>query len=162
MHYSQAHRQHEDAPMIRYAAAALFIPLAACATGGDTPRADSFADLAEDPRLGEELNRACFASSVRNFSNNTRDSVVLEASRNRQFVVEVFGTCQNLKFAQTVGLHTATGCVTKGDRLLVGTSAGGFRSTGRGSQRCTIKSLYEWNADAEATEDDAPDSETEA
>lgn len=127
--------------------------LSACATAanGGTKEVEpkGVERFAEDPRLGEEVRRMCFASSVDSFSDNTDDTVVLEISPNKSYLVEVGGGCYNLDSAQSVALDVATGCATKGDRLIVSDSAFGLQqSSGIGPSRCLIKGIYEWHEDA--------------
>lgn len=131
---------------------ALAALLAACATTPDD-RVRGVAQFEDDPRLGEEVDRICFQSTIDNFSNPTRDTVILEAGVSRQYLVEVFGVCPDLKFAQSIGIAARTSCLTRSDALLVSDSAFGLNDgSGIGPRRCTIRSIYDWDDDAEGEE----------
>ena len=130
--------------------------LSACATaanGGSGERVDDPRGVARyesDPRLGEEVRSMCFASSVNSFKENTDDTVVLEISPSKNYLVET-SSCFNLDSAQSVGLDVSTGCARKGDYLIVSDSAFGLqKSSGIGPGRCVIKGIYEWNEDGVA------------
>lgn len=138
--------------------------LSACATaanGGSDDRssASGVEQYAEDPRLGEEVSRMCFASSVDSFSMPSDDSVVLRVSPSREYLVET-QACFDLDHAQSIALDTASGCATRGDRLLVSDSAFGLSGVnGRAPQRCLITGIYEWDRDAEAETAEEADEE---
>lgn len=133
---------------------ALAALVAACATTPDD-RVRGVAQFENDARLGEEVNRICFQSTIDNFSDATRDTVVLDAGVSRQYLVEVFGVCPDLKHAQSIGIASRTSCLTSSDALLVSDSAFGLNDgTGIGPRRCTIRSIYEWDEDAAVEETD--------
>lgn len=126
--------------------------LSACAAAANGGMADKepagVAKFAGDPRLGEKVDRMCFASNVDSFSQNTRDTVVLELSPGKDFLVET-SACFDLNRAQSVALDAHSSCVTRGDKLLVSDSAFGLESsTGFGSGSCIIKGIYAWNEKA--------------
>lgn len=136
----------------RFVPIALAALVAACATTPDD-RVRGVAQFEDDPRLGKEADRICFQSTIDNFSNPTRDTVILEAGVSRQYLVEVFGVCPDLKFAQSIAIAARTSCLTSGDALLVSDSAFGLNDgSGIGPRRCTIRSIYEWDEDASAEE----------
>ncbi|MAP93997.1 MAG: hypothetical protein CMK07_03505 [Ponticaulis sp.] len=127
--------------------------LSACATaanGGMAEREQTrgIAQFAEDPRLGEEVSRMCFTSSIDSFSTTTRDTVVLEVSPSRHYIVET-SSCSNLDSAQSLAIDGMSSCATRGDALIVSDSAFGLKnSSGLGPDRCLIKRIHEWNEDA--------------
>lgn len=129
---------------------AAVLTLGACATSTeDEPRLRGVAQFEGDPRLGEEVRQVCFASSIDSFSSPTRDTVVVEKSPTKSYLVEVFGACFNLDQAQTIALAAKTGCLSKGDSLIVSDSAFGLRdSSGLGPSRCTVKAIYDWDEKA--------------
>jgi len=139
--------------------------LSACATAanggaGDRAEAKGVEQFAGDPRLGEEVSRMCFASSVDSFNSPTDDTVILEVSPSRSFLVET-GACFNLDHAQSIALDTTSSCVTRGDNLIVSDSAFGIsRSSGIGPDRCFIKSIHAWNADANTDADESEAAES--
>lgn len=127
--------------------------LTACATAanenGETPKPRGAEQFAGDSRLGEEVSRMCFASSIDSFSSNTDDTVVLELSPNKSFLVDVGRGCFNLDSAQSIAVNSSGGCVTRGDRLIVSDSAFGLSdASGIGPSRCLIRKMYEWNENA--------------
>lgn len=127
--------------------------LTACATAanenGEAPEPRGAERFADDPRLGEEVSRMCFASSIDSFSSNTDDTVVLEMSPNKSFLVDVGRGCLTLDSAQSIAVDSSSGCVTRGDHLIVSDSAFGLsHSSGIGPSRCLIRKMYEWNEDA--------------
>ncbi|KCZ87873.1 hypothetical protein HHI_15518 [Hyphomonas hirschiana VP5] len=129
--------------------------LAACASAPGEARPRGVAAYADDARLGEKVSNVCFASSIDGFSLNERDTVVLREGR-KEYLVEVFGNCLDLESAMTIGIDSATSCLSKGDALIVSTSLTGS-DIGLGPQRCMIQDIYAWNPDAEAAaEPDTP------
>ncbi len=129
--------------------------LSACATAahgdGKEAKPKGVEKYASDPRLGEEVSRMCFASSVDSFSLATDDTVVLEISPSKSYLVEVSGACSKLDSAQSIALDAASSCATRGDRLLVSDSAFGLQqASGFGPDRCMIKSIHEWDKRAKA------------
>lgn len=136
--------------------------LSACATAahsdGKEEKPRGVEQFAGDPRLGEEVSRMCFTSSIDSFSNATDDTVVLEVSPRKSYLVEVTRACSRLESAQSVALSSKSSCATKGDRLLVSDSAFGLRqSSGIGPEKCLIKSIYEWNEDAGKVDEESSD-----
>ncbi|MAK60875.1 MAG: hypothetical protein CMK09_07845 [Ponticaulis sp.] len=122
---------------------------AAAANGGMAEKEPAgVAKFAGDPRLGEQVDRMCFASNIDSFSQNTRDTVVLEMSPGKDFLVET-SSCFDLDRAQSVAIDAHSSCVTRGDRLLVSDSVfSASSSTGAGPNRCFIKAIYAWDEKA--------------
>ena len=113
-----------------------------------------------DPRLGEPVNKICFKRNIDGFSNATRDTVVLSAGVNDDYIVEVFGSCTNLRHAQSIAIDTNLSCVDEGDYLIVSESV--FPSNDRAFdlERCAIDKIYRWDKratdDSEDSTDDTP------
>ncbi|RAN34290.1 DUF6491 family protein [Hyphomonas pacifica] len=126
------------------------ILLAACAStpaGEETPR--GVAKYADDPRLGEEVDRICFASSIDSFGNNTRDTLTVREGRDH-YLIEVMGVCTNLDDAMRIGLDSTGSCLRDMDAIIVSTQImGGRDGSPFDTQRCTVKSIHKWNPDAE-------------
>lgn len=126
--------------------------LSACATvanGGDDDRVRGAEKFAEDPRLGERVDRMCFTSTIDGFSQPDEDTVVLRASASRHYLVET-SACFNLERALSIGLDSRTSCASRGDRLIVSDSAFPSRSnTGTSVDSCLITAIYEWDDDAD-------------
>lgn len=110
-----------------------------------------------DPRLGEKVDRLCFASSINNFSTikGVDDAALLEANVDDWYRVDLIGACsyRTLRFAQSVAIdqRPGGGCVTRGDALVFSTSAFGDFSFPNAT-RCVISAIYKWDEDAEAPE----------
>ncbi len=121
------------------------LALAACATAATEPAARGLDRYADDPRLGEETDRICFASNIDGFSLNERSTVVLSEGRD-DYMVEVTGSCFDLDNAEAIALDSPTGCVTPGDAIIVASTMGGG---GIGPQRCLIREIRKWDPKAE-------------
>ena len=95
-----------------------------------------------DPRQGAEVSRICFASQIRSWESLDRDSVIVEAGRDKKYRLELIGACQPDDAFTSIGLISRGGgsCLTRGDSLVTDT-----RYTGG---PCTIMKIYEWNPDA--------------
>lgn len=140
--------------------------LSACATAANGNPKDvketklhGVQQFANDPRLGEQVSRMCFVSSIDGFSDATDDTVVLEVSPKKNYLVEVSRSCSRLDSAQSIAVKAASSCATKGDRLLVSDSAFGLKqASGFGPDSCMITGIYEWNEDAGKKEADDKDS----
>ena len=137
--------------------------LIGCATtDGDSETVRGAAQFADDPRLGEQVDRICFASSIDSFGETTRDTIVLREGKD-YYLVEVFGGCQTMDHAQSVGFDTFSGCLTKGDHLIVSESISpSHRTSAFDIDKCLVNAMYEWDPDAEATEDDTDATDDDA
>ncbi len=123
--------------------------IAACASmEGDSNQPRGIAAFADDPRLGEEISKVCFSSTIDGFTDATRDTVVLKKGVSDEYIVEVMGSCRDLKYAQRIGIDTHLSCLTRTDYLIVSDSAFG-NSTGIGPDRCPINRIYKWDSKAE-------------
>ena len=151
----------------RIAFAGMLFVISACATA-TTPealeareqareqerRAEVFAD---DPRRGEEVRRVCFASQIDSFGETTDRAVVIREGRD-YYLLETYGGCFDLDWAQSLAIDSATSCLTKGDRIFASDSAFGLRGGKSHVQSCPIKAIYAWDRDAKKK--DAADEET--
>jgi hypothetical protein len=127
------------------------VTLAACATGpADQSPPEAYSD---DPRLGERVDRICFGRSINGFGETTSRTIVLNAGVNEHYLVETFGACQDLDWAQSVSFDQFSSCLSESDSIIPYDSAFGPRETDFPPQRCRIKAIYEWDPDA--GEDDA-------
>lgn len=141
------------------------IILSACATDPNAePRPKGVERYADDPRLGEEVKRVCFTSTIDGFSENERDTVVVRKGMDH-YLIEVFGSCNALEHAQLVGFDSHMSCLSKGDSLVVSESIAGPRNEGLGGQRCMITAIYDWDPDAtdeaEASEESPSEEDSE-
>lgn len=130
---------------------------AACASTSGEPRVRGIAQYEGDPRLGEEVRNICFASSIDGFGETTRDTVIVNEGRD-YYLIETFGTCFNLDYAQSIGFDAQTGCLTKGDHLIVSEN---IMPTGRdrmsAADRCTISAIYAWDPEAQDDSEETTD-----
>ncbi len=117
--------------------------LSACSTSSTEEAA---ADPKEDPRRGEKVNKICFARSIDSFSMASKNSVVLRKGVNQEFLVITSG-CYQLRNAQRISVDSTTGCVTRGDYLIVSEDLFANSTTLR-PERCVIREVYEWNKKA--------------
>ncbi|RIJ15651.1 DUF6491 family protein [Henriciella mobilis] len=131
--------------------------VAACTSAPDEQAAD--ADWMTDARLGEQVDRICFSSSIDNFRAPSRDTVIVEKGVNDEYLIQTFGNCYNLRNAQALSLDTFGGssCLSKGDAIFAYDSVFGPDKTDIGPVRCPIKAIYEWNEDAAEAEEDSED-----
>ena len=137
--------------------------LTACSTMADgEPKARGIAQFADDVRLGEEVSKVCFNRSIDGFGETTDDTVVLKRGVSDEYIVEVFGVCQDLDFAQRIALDSHSSCLRRNDYLIVSDSIAG--SDPNGLDRCSIRKIHKWDSDAEAETEDSEstsDSETD-
>lgn len=135
--------------------------LAACATSDvheETPR--GIARFADDPRLGEEVDRICFASSIDSFGDTTRDTFTVREGRD-YYLIEILGSCPPLDSAMRIGLDATGSCLSRHDAVIVSESISDFGDTSPFStQRCLVKSIHKWDPKAEAEESPEDDVES--
>ena len=146
-------------PYPRYLLSAALLVLAGCttATPGDTPDAQA---EKPDPRRGEEVRNICFASSIDSFQQTSRESVVVREGRD-YYLIETYSSCFDLDRAQSLRFDNATSCVSRGDRIIAYESAFGPDNIGPPPVPCTIKTIYEWNPDAEEPDEQEDTENTE-
>lgn len=141
----------------RTALAVLLFSVSACATDTspeavaerEQARADQV--FANDVRRGEEIDRVCFTRSIDSFGETTRRAVVIREGRDH-YLVETFGGCFDLDWAQSLAIDSFSSCLTKGDRIFASDSAFGFDKSDT-RQSCRVKAIYEWDRDAEKAEE---------
>lgn len=111
-----------------------------------------------DPRIGEEVNKICFAHNINGWKeiDGEDDVVLLETGVNNWYRVELAGACpaRVFKFAQAIGIdeRPSGGCVSRGDAIVV-------EDTGNFTRRCYITKIYEWNDDLPPPADEAGESD---
>ena len=126
---------------------------AACASvPSDKPK--GAAKFASDARLGDQVDKICFQRNIDSFSQNDRDTVIVRSGVSKHYLIEVRGVCTNLRRAQTIAIDSHLSCIRRNDALIVSTSAFSLNDGGIGPERCLISGIYEWNKDAEKTEED--------
>jgi hypothetical protein len=154
----------------RIAFAAMLLTVTACATA-TTPealeareRAKAEAVFADDPRRGDEVKRLCFASQIDSFGETTKRAVVVREGGDH-YLIETFAGCFDLDWAQSLAIDSATSCLSKGDRILAFDSAFVRHDDVSHPQSCRVKTIYEWDRDAEESDEegetDASESSTD-
>lgn len=147
--------------------AVLLLAVSACATDTspealaerEQARADEV--FAGDVRRGEQVDRVCFASNIDSFGETTRRAVVIREGRDR-YLVETFSGCFDLDWAQSLAIDSFSSCLSKGDRIFASDNAFGFDKQDL-RQSCRVKAIYEWDPDAEATDEQTDEeSDTES
>ncbi|TGY89941.1 hypothetical protein E5163_02035 [Marinicauda algicola] len=134
-----------------FLAGAAAVLAAACTTAvdGEPKGAAAFAD---DPRLGEPVDRLCFARQIHGFGQTTDRTIVVEASVNEHYLIETAGYCPDLDWAQSISFDAFSSCLSRGDSLIPYTSIfGPDHSDLRPPRECLIREIYAW--DPEAGED---------
>lgn len=123
------------------------------ALAGPDEKAGDQAEDGPDPRIGKEVDRICFNSTINGWKGvkGEDDVVLLQRGANDWYRAELTGACDYRLFrsAQAIGIESrpSGGCVTRGDVIIVRDGPGFAR-------RCFITDLYEWDGDAEAPSDD--------
>lgn len=108
-----------------------------------------------DPRIGEEVDRICFARNINGWKEvkGVDNAVLLESGVNDWHYVTLSGACEArvFRFAHAIGIDNRPGggCVHKGDAIVVEDNASFTR-------RCFIRKIYKWNDAAPAAEDAPP------
>lgn len=129
----------------------LVLPLCAAGALMAAPAAYASDKTAADPRIGEEVNKICFSSSIRGWSAvKGEDGVILlERAVNDWYRVEVNATCTagRIQRADSIGLDsfTGSGCLERADTIILNDLVDPNR-------RCVIKRINKWNKDAAAPE----------
>jgi hypothetical protein len=138
-------------------AAAVFAGAAMISAATADPAKDKDSKPA-DPRIGEEVNSICFASTINGWRSikGEDDAVLLERGVNDWYKVSLSGACDERLFrsAIAIGLESRPGggCVSRGDVIIVEDTPGFTR-------RCMITRMYKW--DEEAAKEDEAESESE-
>ena len=130
----------------RTALAVLLFSVSACATDTspeavaerEQARADQV--FANDVRRGEEIDRVCFTRSIDSFGETTRRAVVIREGRDH-YLVETFGGCFDLDWAQSLAIDSFSSCLTKGDRISPLTAPSGSISPILGSLAASKRSM---------------------
>ena len=142
-------------------ASAMFV-IAGCASTADTePKAKGIEKYADDPRLGEEVDRICFANNIDSFGNNTRDTFTVREGRDH-YLIETFGPCPALDHAVTMRIDSTLSCLRGGDHVIVSDSLMPNSSSPFSKSRCLVKSIYKWDPKATEAEEDAEPADDES
>lgn len=115
-----------------------------------------------DPRLGPEVDRVCFASSINNFQplKGVDDVVLLERGAGDWYRVELLGACSynRIRSAQKIGIRTLPGggCLRRGDDIIF---AEAFARADAPLDRvsCRVEKISRWDPKAKAPDAPAQD-----
>ncbi len=94
-----------------------------------------------DARRGEEVPRVCFSRFLSGFQVLGRDRLIVSKGR-RQYELQMFSLCPELKFAHHLGFDSFGSCLSSGDRVLAypyGVHPGDWRPPS-----CRIDKIYQW------------------
>ena len=136
--------------------------LGACATS--QTEQDTEINVAEDPRVGEEVDRLCFTRGISGFGKTTDRTVVLRRGSQR-YLVTTRNRCRDLDDALSLGIDSFSGCLSRGDQIIGIDSVFGHNFNHAPSFPCFVDKIYEWDpdaTDAPDTEDTDPTGETQA
>ncbi len=143
----------------RIAFAAMILTVTACATA-TTPEALEAREqarlaevFADDPRRGDEVKKICFASQIDSFGETTDRAVIVREGRD-YYMIETFPGCFDLDWAQALAVDSFSGCLSKGDRIFAFDNVFGHKDSFGHTQSCRVKTIYEWNRDADEAEDE--------
>ena len=110
-------------------------------------------------RLGDEVKRICFASSINGWKefHGDRHSIILTKGVRDEYKLELSGFCDVTKAMSNIATRTrGSSCLTRGDEIIV---SDGFSGVGR----CFIKKMYKWQSEnLEDTESERSDSSAES
>jgi hypothetical protein len=127
----------------------VLIAISALSSSGSLSSGTPPEGFENDPRLGEETRRVCFARSFRGFSQNTETTGVIEARTDTFYLIETLGVCRNLEHTRRISFDPSSSCIRTNDRFSISDSyfatAGGYGS----SDTCHIRAMYEWQPDAD-------------
>lgn len=105
-------------------------------------RSERQAELLSDPRVGEAVDRICFTGGFAGFSNNKRDSVVMQKNAAESYLLTVRG-CPLLEEADSIEPLATGRCLRLMDVLKVNPLRDDL--TGRVASRCQVNGIYKWN-----------------
>lgn len=150
----------------RIAFATMLFIISACATATSPEQQAELEEkrasevFANDVRRGDAVDRVCFTRQIDGFGETTDRAVIIREGRDH-YLVETFGGCFDLDWAQSLAFDSFSSCLTKGDRIFAFESAFGPDRKTRHPQSCRVKAIYEWNGDAN-TEKGTPEDESES
>jgi hypothetical protein len=155
--------KRETAMRLRFSAFAALATLAVCAAGpvhAAQPGLQSQADLAGDPRLGEQVDRICTGRSITGFSDVSEHALVVRAGRDRHYLIETAGACEGQEQTRRLAFDQFSTCLAPGDRILSSNAtpqtSGSLQFEPREMRRsglgCQITAIYRWNPDARAAD----------
>lgn len=128
-------------------ASALAMLLTGCAHSGDplVPPPET------DYQRGPEVRRICAVRSISGFQRADDRSLLVTLSPKRRYLIETIGFCPDLDFAFTIGLETFSGCLSRGDRIVIPPVFDPHRRRHLPQPSCRVHRIYEWVQEATPT-----------
>ncbi len=117
--------------------------LASCATPEERAASAAESKARVAAGKGDQVDKICFAGSIRGFSETTRNTVVVRRNARDSYLIETRG-CSQLEHAQRLAIDETGSCVRRGDRLIVSDDINS-NSAGLGPERCYINAIYKWD-----------------
>lgn len=119
---------------------------------GGPPAKGQAVDPDTDPRRGEAVETVCFSGGLSGFYQVGDKAVVLRRVPGNAFLVRT-GHCPNLDAVEGLRIDDPSGCLSRGDRLLVFDTQ--FPRRGVVSDRpdrCQVLSIHQWREGPEGSE----------
>ena len=114
--------------------------------------------LDSDPRIGEEVQQACFTNSIDSWSDvdNDRNAVIIKMNNREYYKLKISGGCDPQWAMSTIAVISRGGssCYSRGDRIK--TDADPFRGYG---SACVITAINKWHPEAIKQAEQKPESE---
>jgi len=135
--------------------------LVAC-TSTDTDDRDpvGIAAYMDDPRLGEKVDKICFARNIDGFNALDSRTLILSDSPKKKYIVETYGPCNDIDYAWEIALDSFSSCLRDNDKLII-TRGSGVQGRDPLTRTCHIKSIYKWNPKAAEAEVEAETTATD-
>jgi len=127
--------------------------IAGCATSDE---GTDLADPAEDPLVGEPVERICFRNTINGFSDwDGGEGLILTRGANTQYLVTLRSPCDIANRALRIGFDrrfTSSGCVRDNEALFISDSLS--RGPNRLSvQSCLIDEIYEYGVEDDESDE---------
>jgi hypothetical protein len=124
--------------------------LTACASTSEKEEAP--VSVENDPRIGKQVQQACFVNTIDSWSSvdNDDNALIVSFRNKKRYKLNLIGTCdpELADFRIAIIGKTGSSCVQRGDKLLTdGNTMAGMS--------CTIMRMYEWHPEklAESQQD---------
>lgn len=128
--------------------------ITACATSGE--ETETYENVTDDPRVGEEVPRLCFQRSISGFSEyGDGDGVILRRGASDRFLVTFAGACPGADSVQRIGLTgelSGGGCIRQSSRIFLSDSFTGRGTSPFSTTSCLVKDIYVYDPKAGSEE----------
>jgi hypothetical protein len=101
--------------------------------------------LDNDPRIGDEVRRVCFTSSVRSWKDvdNDRRGLILVMNNRDEYKLKLSPGCDPQWAMSNIAIFSRNGsCLARGDRIKTDADMSRF------APGCTVTAINEWDPDA--------------